>query len=246
MEKMKFKLKRYQKKNNYSYSFGAYPTIDLLKYRKDSVLRVLLKENAMSSDGVKELVGLCESHSIEVEVNDRLIDKIAFKENTYVVGVFEKYETDLDLKSNHIVLVEPSNTGNIGTIVRGMLGFGFKDLAIIKPAVDFFEPMVVRSSMGAIFRLNYKYFNNIKEYIDEYSDHSLYPFMLDGAEDITKVKFKEPFSFIHGNEGRGLSSEYKDYGQSIYIPHSKDIDSLNLSVAACIGMWEFKRKSDIM
>ena len=70
--------------------------------------------------------------------------------------------------------------------------------------------------------------------------------MLDGAEDITKVKFKEPFSFIHGNEGRGLSSEYKDFGQSIYIPHSKDIDSLNLSVAACIGMWEFKRKSDIM
>ncbi|MHC1716600.1 MAG: TrmH family RNA methyltransferase [Candidatus Dojkabacteria bacterium] len=238
------KLKRYNKKFDYSYSFGAYPTLDLLKNRRDFVSKVLIKEEGRNSDGVGEVVRLCEEVGIPLEVNDRLIEKIAFKENTYVVGVFNKYECELAGKSNHLVLVNPSNTGNLGTIIRTMLGFEFKDLAIIRPGVDIFEPKVVRSSMGSLFRINFKYFNSIQEYMERYSGRNIYPFMLDGAKDISEVEFKEPFSFIQGNEGSGLPDEFKSLGQSIFIPHSKDIDSLNLSVATSIGMWEFSRRKE--
>ena len=242
MEEFHSKLKRYDKKFEYSYTFGAYPTLDLLRKKGDVVFEVYIKEGSQSSDGVEEVVRLCKEGNIPCEVNDRLIEKIAYKENTYVVGVFKKYECELSKDSNHIVLVNPSNTGNLGTIIRTMLGFGFKDLAIIKPGVDIFEPKVVRSSMGSLFHINFRYFNSVQEYLDMYGKRNIYPFMLDGAKNISEVEFKEPFSFVQGNEGSGLPSEFKDLGQSIYIPHSKDIDSLNLSIATSIGMWEYQRR----
>ena len=139
---------------------------------------------------------------------------------------------------NHIVLVNPSNTGNLGTILRTMLGFDFKNLAIIKPAVDMFDPLVVRASMGAVFSINFEYFNNIEEYVSKFSSHHLYPFMLNGKSSVENVKFVEPYSIIHGNESKGLDEKFLEIGESVYIPHSKSIDSLNLSIAAGISMWE--------
>ena len=119
-----------------------------------------------------------------------------------------------------------------------MLGFDFKNLAIIKPAVDMFDPLVVRASMGAVFSINFEYFNNIEEYVLKFSAHHLYPFMLNGKSSVENVKFVKPYSIIHGNESKGLDEKYLELGESVYIPHSKDIDSLNLSIAAGISMWE--------
>jgi TrmH family RNA methyltransferase len=66
--------------------------------------------------------------------------------------------------------------------------------------------------------------------------------MLDGEKDIRDVEFKSPLSLIQGNESRGLDESFKNLGQSVYIPHSEDIDSLNLAVATSIGLWEVRRK----
>ena len=236
------KLKRYQKKYDFSYAFGAYPVLDLLKYQKEKVLKIFVKTEGLQSEGISEIEEICKRENIPFEENSHLIDKIAYKENTYVVGVFEKYESMLDEKGNHIVLVNPSNAVNLGTIIRTMVGFDFRNLAIIKPGVDIFDPMVVRSTMGALFGVNFKYFESFRGYVEAYRGHCLYPFMLDGAKSILDVEFKEPFSFILGNEGKGLDESFKDIGESIYIPHSDKIDSLNLSVATAIGMWEYSRR----
>ena len=117
------KLKRYQKKFNFSYAFGAYPVLDLLKFQKEKVLKILVKKEGLKSDGISEILDICKRENIPFEENDKLIDRIAYKENTYVVGVFEKYEEELESEKNHIVLVNPSNTGNLGTIIRTMVGF---------------------------------------------------------------------------------------------------------------------------
>jgi len=236
------KIKRYQKKFDYSYAFGAYPVLDLLKNYPEKVLKILLKENTDVSVGISEIKDICTEKGIPLEYGDRLIDKISVKENTYVVGIFSKYDLELEGDTNHIVLVNPTNTGNLGTTIRTMLGFGLKDLAIIKPGVDIFDPMVIRSTMGAIFNIRFKYFNTFEEYREKYPSNNLYPFMLDGAKDISDVEFKQPYTLIHGNESEGLSSEFKDIGQSVYIPHSKDIDSLNLSVATAISIWEVSKR----
>ncbi|KUK67345.1 MAG: RNA methyltransferase, TrmH family [candidate division WS6 bacterium 36_33] len=238
------KLKKYQKKFSHSYAFGIYPTLDLLKNRRESILKILLQEESVGSDGVKEIVEICKKEGIHYEVNDRLIEKLAIKENTYVVGIFKKYVLELEKEKNHIVLVEPRNMGNVGTIIRTMLGFGYKNLAIVEPAVDVFDPKVVRSTMGALFRINFEYFQRWEEYVEKYPNRNNYPFLLEGAKEIREIEFKEPISLIFGNEGEGLPDKFKDIGQSVYIQHSEDIDSLNLSIAASIGMWESVRRNE--
>lgn len=243
MEILDPRLKKYQKKYDYSYSFGTYPTIDLINHKRESLIKVLVKSKHDESEGVNAVLDLCKRLNIPVEVADRAIDKIATKENTYVLGIFKKYDSELDPQANHLVLVEPRNMGNLGTIIRTMLGFDVTNLAIIRPATDIFDPMVVRSTMGAIFQINFEYFESIQEYIAKYSRRNIYPFMLDGAKDIREVKFEEPFSMIQGNESKGLPKEFGELGQSIYIPNSDKVDSLNLSVATAIGLWEARRQN---
>ncbi len=236
------KIKRYQKKYEYTYAFGTYPVVELLKQYPEKVLKVFFQTKAKDIDGIKDL---CERNNIHYEYADRAIEKISIKENTYVVAVFEKYEMELEGGNNHLILVNPMNLGNIGTVVRSMLGFGFKNLGIIKPAGDIFDPSVVRSTMGALFHINFEFFNSIDEYLKRYSNQNIYTFMLDGAESISDVSFKAPVTLIHGNESTGLGIEYKELGQSVYIPHSKGIDSLNLSVATGISLWEVKSREKV-
>lgn len=236
------KIKKYQKKYEFSYAFGTYPVIDLLKYRSEEVITIFLKSTAEDSEGIEEVKSLCKSKGVPLNVSDKSIEKVAVKENTYVMGVFKKYDSGLEESSNHLVLVEPRNMGNLGTIIRTMLGFKFKNLVLIGASADIFDPKVVRSTMGALFRINFKHYDTIQEYMSDYGLHNLYPFMLEGAKDIREVQFKEPFSIVQGNESRGLDSSYKDLGQSIYIPHTDDIDSLNLAIATGIGLWEVSRR----
>lgn len=242
MEIFSPKFKKYQRKFDYSYAFGPYPTLDLLKHKRESVLKVLLNSHNDGSEGVQEVERLCNELGIKIEEQDRAIEKIAFKENTYTVGVFKKYECELESEKNHLVLVEPRNMGNIGTIIRTMLGFNVRNLAIIRPAADIFDPKVVSSTMGAIFQINFKYYDTLEAYLKEFGNHNIYTFMLNGAKDIREVKFEEPFSMVQGNESRGLPESVKNLGESVYIPQSKDIDSLNLSVATAIGLWESSKK----
>ena len=237
------RIKRYQKKFDYSYAFGPYPTIELINNQKEHLAKVLVKSKRDDSDGVKEAFDLCEDLNIPMEIADRAIERIAIKDNTYFVGIFKKYESELELNANHLVLVEPRNMGNLGTVIRTMVGFNVMNLAIIRPATDIFDPMVISSTMGALFQINFEYFDNIQEYLQKYGKRNIYTFMLDGAKDIREVKFEEPFSMIQGNESNGLSNEFKELGQSIYIPNSDKVDSLNLSVATAIGLWEARRNN---
>lgn len=236
------KIKRYQKKYDYSYAFGTFPVIELLKKHPEKVLKILLQSRAEDSEGVEEIISLCEKNRIPFEYADRTIERISVKENTYVVGLFKKYKLELERDTDHLVLVNPSNLGNIGTIIRTMLGFGFKNLAIIKPAGDIFDPSVVRSTMGAIFHIKFELFNSIEEYTQKYSNQNIYTFMLDGAEEISNVSFKAPMSLIYGNESKGLSKEFKEIGKSVYISHNSEIDSLNLSIAVGISLWEVSKQ----
>lgn len=232
------KIKRYQKDFEYSYAFGSYPVIELLSLHPEKVLKVIFKKDSLNAEGIAQINNECEKRGVPVEVNDRLIEKISVKENTYVVGVFKKYESQVVEGNNHLVLVNPSNTGNLGTIIRTMLGFNFLDLAIIKPAVDIFDPMVVRATMGAIFSIRFEQFNSLEEYLEKFPKYHFYPFMLKGSKSIKDIKFVKPYSIIHGNESKGLDEKYMKIGESVYIPHSKNIDSLNLSVATSISLWE--------
>jgi len=230
-------LKRSKKEYAHSYAFGVFPTVELLKYRPESVVRVLLHSKGERNDGVAKIRQLCKEAYIDMEVNDKLIDRLAPSENSYAVGIFRKYDSVLDTSTDHVVLVNPSDMGNIGTIMRTMLGFGIRNLAIVRPAVDIFDPRVIRASMGAIFQLSFRYFETFEEYRADFR-RDYYPFMTDGAVSLQDARFNSPFSLVFGNEGAGLPGSFREAGTSVTIQHGDLIDSLNLPVAVSIALYE--------
>lgn len=235
------KYKPYKKEADLSYTLGVFPTLELILNKKDYVREVILSRDGGENGGVKKLIGLCGKNDIPLNTDDKQIERLSPKENCYAIGIFNKYEQRLSENQNHIVLVNPSNTGNLGTIIRTMTGFGIKNLAIIKPGVDIMDPRVVRSSMGALFHISYQYFDTIRDYLDK-CNNDIYTFMLKGAINLQDLELTgKPYSIVFGNESSGLTDDYLNYGSSIIIPHGREIDSLNLSIAVGIACYEFTK-----
>lgn len=240
---MDIQIKKYQGKMEYSYTLGAFPTIELLKNKPEKVIKVFVHPD-MDSVQQKEIVAsLCRKHNIPFEVSKKNVEKLRDKENCLLIGIFEKYEDDLESDNNHIVLVNPSDMGNMGTILRTAVGFGVNNIAVIEPCVDYFNPKVIRSSMGACFQANIKRFSDFSQYKKEYDNRVLYPFMLKGAVDLQKFDREktQKYSLIFGNEATGLPDDFAQEGQSILIRHENTIDSLNLSMAVGIALYEFTK-----
>lgn len=235
-------MKSYTKTAEYSYTLGVFPTIQLLKTKPETITRVILSSMGAKNSGVPLIYELCEQYNIQVEINDKIINKLSKKGNCFAIGVFNKYTTELE-DNHHIVLVNPGDMGNLGTIMRTMIGFDYKNLVIIKPGVDAFDPKVIRASMGAIFDLNIQYFDSFEEYYKLYNSHDIYPLMLKGAKNIHTIQpnHTKYHTLVFGNESSGLPDEYLNYGQSVFIPHSNKIDSLNLSMALGITLTHFSK-----
>lgn len=235
-------LESYTRNLPYSYALGLFPASELMRKRPELAKRLLVSSKAENSEGLQALRELCLKHHVREENADRVLSRISGKENCFAAIVFDKFQGEMT-RGNHLVLHHPSDKGNLGTMLRTALGFGYTDIAVIRPAADAFDPHVVRASMGAIFGLNVRYYDDFADYRREFPEHALYPFMLDASVPLAEGvrQKKEPFALIMGNEGSGLPAEFAQMGQAVRIPHSHDIDSLNLSIAAAIGMYAFSQ-----
>ena len=238
---MDVSLKPYKKEFAHSYTFGVFPTLELVQQRPEAMLKVLVSEAGLKNLGVAKLSDLCSQRHIPFEVNTRAVERLAPKENAYVVGVFRKYDGKLDAGGDHVLLVNPSDMGNLGTITRTMLGFGVTNLGIVRPAADIFDPRAVRASMGALFHLHCQYFDDYEAYSAAYANRALYPFITSGTQALPNIRFEPPYTLIFGNESAGLSGPYQEVGKAITIPHSHRINSLSLPIAVGVALYEATR-----
>ncbi|MBQ8615007.1 MAG: TrmH family RNA methyltransferase, partial [Clostridia bacterium] len=214
-----FKIEKYNKDKDYSFTFGAFPTFELIKNKPNQAVCLLLHSKLKMSDDIQKLINLCEEKKIEIRHDDKTINKIADKENCFVVGVFKKF-IGKNVADKHIVLVNPSDAGNMGTIMRTMLGFDIKNLIVIRPCVDVFNPKVVRASMGAIFSLNIVEFDSVEEYLRS-NKNKKYFFMLNGKKELGQFKNQyKKFDLVFGNEASGLPEFLLDVDESVVIRHS--------------------------
>jgi TrmH family RNA methyltransferase len=240
---MQQQYKRYNEKAEYSYCFGPFPTFELIENRPEMAIEVLY--HSQTSEAIRDkLISLCGQQGIPCEQNDKVIQRIRDKENCLVVGIFRKHETKLSQNASHIVLVNPSDMGNLGTIIRTAVGFGIPELAIIRPGAAICHPRTVRASMGSLFQLHFQYFDSFEEYKESFGEgRRMYPFMLKGSVGLDQLEREkgERFSLIFGNEATGLPDAFLQEGQSIRIRHTDHIDSLNLSLAAGIAIYEFTK-----
>ena len=235
------KIQKYKRDLDFSYALGATLTFELLKNAPHLARRVYISSSTDITPAITGLLDMCRKHDIPVEKNDKAFNILSPKGNCFVIAEFKKCSNGLK-GGSHVVLVNPSDAGNLGTILRTATGFGLTDIAIVRPAVDFYDPKAVRASMGAAFHVNIEYFDTIEQYRSKFPQNNLYAFMLTASVSIHTVDIKEPFSLIFGNEATGLPDEYAAFCKSVIIPHSDNIDSLNLPVAASIAMYEFTKR----
>ena len=235
------KLEPYSRKLPYSYALGLFPSLQLMEAHPERARRLLLHPDGLGSDGVEKLRALCAERGVREELAERVLRRESRKDNCYAALVFEKFEAELDPAACHAVLCQISDSGNLGTAMRSLLAFGIRNVALIRPCVDVFEPHALRSSMGAFYKLRVHTYDRFEDYGAAHPDRKLYTFMLDGAIPLNAAAHgaKPPFSLVFGNEQTGLPPEFARIGQSVMIPQSPDVDSLNLAVAVSVGSYVF-------
>ncbi|MDE7406570.1 MAG: TrmH family RNA methyltransferase [Clostridiales bacterium] len=227
-------VKKYKKSDDISYALGATVTMELLNRRAECARCVYVSPKSE----VTAVVDKAKSLGIPVVESEKAFNILSPKENCYVIGEFNKFVTSANADRHHVVLVNPSNSGNLGTIMRDVAAFDCADLIIIRPAVDNFDPKTVRASMGAVFGINVELFDSFEQYIAKYGDRIIMPFMLNGSP-FGKTSFdaNKKYSLVFGNEATGLPEDYAKYS-AVRIEQSEKVDSLNLSVAVSVALYK--------
>ena len=140
-----------------------------------------------------------------------------------------------------LILEDTSDPGNLGTIMRTAEAAGVTGVIMTKGTVDIFNPKVVRSTMGSIFRLPFAYVEDLKEVIKELKIQgiSFYATHLKGEKSYKAIKYSDRSAILIGNEARGLSDEVADLADTyVLIPMQGRVESLNAAVAAALMMYE--------
>lgn len=198
-----------------------------------------------NSDGEKLLKKIPDNDNI-IKVTENVFKEISDTENPQgILGVAEFYERDLkDIKSlekpSLLFLDSIQDPGNIGTIIRTGDAFDIDGIILGEGCVDPYNPKVVRSTMGSIFRTPIYLCNNTLDSLMEIKDMGIdiIATSLDGQLLYNK-SFKEGFICIIGNESRGVSREVISMAkEKIKIPMPGRAESLNAGVAASIIMYE--------
>jgi len=118
-------INRYKKSDELSYALGTTLTIELLRKKIEHVKMVYLHSKTVKNETIEMIIQMCEGEKIPVVENDKVFTKLSEKENCFVIGIFKKYAADIDPVKSHLVLVNPANSGNLGTIIRTMAGLEF-------------------------------------------------------------------------------------------------------------------------
>ncbi|WP_326981967.1 RNA methyltransferase [Chryseobacterium sp. MYb264] len=185
-------------------------------------------------------------------VNDKVYEKIAYRGSSEgIIGVYQTKEAQLrDFKpkeNSTVIIVEGvEKPGNLGAILRSCEAFGIDALIVTDTKADFYNPNVIRSSVGCLFGMEIFQAEN-DELLDYLKDNrfNIYTTIMDEtAENLYKRDFTQRSAVLFGTEHSGLSDFWTGKGKNTLIPMVGSIDSLNLSNAVAITCYEALRQKN--
>ncbi len=222
----------------------------------------ILKEAIQEKAVIKKIV-ICEECLANNIIDEKLLYEIAKYDCLYVSKKIFGGLTDVSKPQGILAVVEKNNKkdinynediilaldglqdpGNLGTILRTLDSANLSQVIVSKDTVDAYNPKVVRSTMGAIFRVNIVEAENLKETLKEMKRHK-YKVMctdLTASKNIYEIDYNKKILVI-GNEANGISKELLDMAdEKIIIPMLGKTESLNASVATSIIVYEYVRR----
>lgn len=214
------------------------------KYR-DLTNTFLVEGDHLVNEAIKNkrVIEIITTKMDEYEADTYHVDEKIMKElssqvtSTDIIAVVKKNE-ERGVLGNIIILDNIQDPGNMGTIIRSAVAFGFDSVVISDTAVDAYNEKVVRSSEGMLFNINIIR-TDIKEFIKHLSDeYKVVSTDVVNGKNIKEIDYQK-IAIIIGNEGSGVSREVNELCDDfVNIKMNNNCESLNAGVSASILMYE--------
>ncbi len=242
------------KKSSFRKETGLFVVEGIRMFRelaKESIAEVIISDSFYKQADEK-FKSYLNKHSFEI-VSDEIYNFISDTKTPQGILAtvhIPTYKIDKALEKNSnplvVILEHIQDPGNLGTIIRSSEGAGVSLILADENTADVYNPKVVRSTMGSIFRVPYIISRDLgadiarlkKEGIAIYATH------LD-KDSLTydNADFTKPSAFMIGNEAAGLTDNIVSLAdKKVHIPMLGSVESLNASVAASVVMYEAARQ----
>jgi TrmH family RNA methyltransferase len=198
----------------------------------------------------RELQALGASDKLLIPVSKDVFDKIAVRENSGgVLAVAEQKTHRLDqlaLSNNPLLLILESveKPGNLGAILRTADAAGVDAVIICDPQTDFYNPNVIRSSIGCLFTVPVASATSedTLRWLNE-NKIGIYCTYLKASRPYDEIDYTHASAIVMGTESTGLSDRWVNASSAnIIIPMQGSIDSMNVSTAAAVVVFEARRQ----
>lgn len=185
-----------------------------------------------------------------IEISKEVYQKLAYRDTTEGIIAIAKTKslqlTDLVLPENPLILVMEAieKPGNIGAILRTCDAAKIDAVIIANPKTDLYNPNIIRSSVGCIFT-NQIATGTTEEIVNFLNEKKITIFAatLQNSQFYHLQNYTSASALIVGTEATGLSQAWRENNsKNIIIPMQGEIDSMNVSVASAILIFEAKRQ----
>ena len=222
-----------------------YAKLNQSKYREEKGICIVEGPHLVSE--AKALGLLVEVITTDPKVDGTLVSEAVMKKlsNTVhpvkVLGIC-KMNGKNKVCSKILVLDCISDPTNLGTLLRSAVAFGFETVFLSNGSVDLYNDKVIRGSQGAIFKVNVIKGDLVKFLSEIKKTHQILGTNVRKGKDVSDIKKQPNIALILGNEARGMSEAAEEFVDlNLYIK-MQNTESLNVSVAGSILMYELTKK----
>jgi TrmH family RNA methyltransferase len=196
------------------------------------------------------LIEQCQDHDLEfpdlIMVEDQMKSSMSGVVNgPCLIALIEipRSVIRLDEQIDTVVLDAIQDSGNVGTIMRTALAAGYKRILCTVGTASIWSSKVLRAAMGAHLSLEIEEMIEPKTLIEQTSHHIYATALDESAKNLYHLgdALLETHTFVFGNEGQGVSPIFLERSTKIFIPQEASVESLNVSAAAAICLFEARR-----
>lgn len=238
------RLKKYRQKYNYFIIEGEKLAIEAIKFSQSNIEKIYCVNEFYN----KYISISSELQDLSVLISEKELSQISNLKNPNSVLILLKLldkSSIVDLEKSRLIvyLDDIMDPGNMGTIIRTCEWFGVDSLVTSNNSVDIYNPKVIQSSMGSIFRLPIlkHNFNQLLLALDS-NKFNYYGTLLEG-ENSFKTDYQFPMVLVIGNESKGISNDIiSKLNKRITIPRlNSETESLNAAVATGIVLADINK-----
>lgn len=160
-----------------------------------------------------------------------------------IMGVCRKKDSCLS-GDRVVILDDVQDPGNLGTIIRSCVAFNVDTLVLTIGCVDLYNPKVIRSTQGMLFKLNIIIVDDICEFVSDLKckNYRIYSTSVIDGNSLKSIEKSSRFAIIMGNEGKGVRDSLMSLADSyLYIDMNPSCESLNVGCATSIILYELDK-----